>query len=201
MGMLSGENPQDVAERFRERTAPISGRCVKNPATLKQKIQHWFRRQRYARYRRQFEERISLAQKLWDWAQSEEIDLLALNIQYCMRDPRITATLMGAATPSQIEADVAAAQKEIPEWVWQALPGMGVTLPVTWIRAVKTSGSVLLKRGSGYFTRSFEAHHVSASAAKIENAMVTVAYPGLGAQVHRINNRNGNKDHCKQDSK
>ncbi|TFG71342.1 MAG: hypothetical protein E4H27_04840, partial [Anaerolineales bacterium] len=127
MGLLSGENPQVVAEKMQQRRRQYQ-EMHKESRNLTQKIQHWLRRQHYARYRRQFEERISLAQKLWDWAQSKDIDLLALNIQYCMRDPRITATLMGAATPAQIEADVAAAQKEIPEWVWQELSGRGVTL-------------------------------------------------------------------------
>ncbi|MDF1513081.1 MAG: hypothetical protein P1S60_04660, partial [Anaerolineae bacterium] len=65
-----------------------------------------------------------------DWAQSQDIDLLALNLQYCMRESRITATLLGAATPEQIEKDIQAAQAEIPAWVWEKLPQMGVPYPM-----------------------------------------------------------------------
>ena len=36
---------------------------------------------------------------------------------------------MGAATPAQIEADVAALQEQIPASIWEELPGMGVPLP------------------------------------------------------------------------
>jgi D-threo-aldose 1-dehydrogenase len=61
------------------------------------------------------------AQALWDWTQSQELDLLALNLQYITREPGITATLMGAATPAQIEADVAALTAELPEDIWAAL--------------------------------------------------------------------------------
>ncbi len=130
MGLLSGENPQAVVERFQERRRKYQ-EMNKKSRNLGQKLQHWMRRQRYARYRRQFVERISLAQELWDWTQSSDINLLALNLQFCMREPRIAATLIGAATPSQIEADVAAISEDIPERVWQELANMGVSLPVS----------------------------------------------------------------------
>ena len=86
---------------------------------------------RFAGFRRRMQERVNLAQKLWDWTQVLEINLLALNLQYCLREPRITATLMGAASPAQIEADIAALEEEIPESVWQSLPEMGIPLPET----------------------------------------------------------------------
>jgi aryl-alcohol dehydrogenase-like predicted oxidoreductase len=63
------------------------------------------------------------AEALYDFAQSAGISLLALNLQYILREPRIAATLMGAATPEQIEADVAALQTPIPDDVWEAMDG------------------------------------------------------------------------------
>jgi D-threo-aldose 1-dehydrogenase len=128
MGLLSGENPQHVVRRFRERRRRFQERN-KEARNFRQKLQHFSRMMRFARYRRRMEERVSQAQNLWNWAQAENVNLLALNLQYCLRDPRISAVLMGAATPSQIEADVAALGEKIPEVVWEKLPEMGIPLP------------------------------------------------------------------------
>jgi aryl-alcohol dehydrogenase-like predicted oxidoreductase len=51
------------------------------------------------------------------------VGLLALNLQYCMRERRIASTILGASTPSEIEADVAAACEPVPESVWDELRG------------------------------------------------------------------------------
>jgi D-threo-aldose 1-dehydrogenase len=129
MGLLSGENPQAVVRRFEERRRQYQARRGE-PHSLTQKLNYWMRRRRFARYRRHFDDMIIRAQTLWDWAQSSDINLLALNLQYCMREPRITAILLGAATPEQIEEDVSALTVSIPESAWEALPRMGVPLPV-----------------------------------------------------------------------
>ena len=65
---------------------------------------------------------IQRAEALWTWATERGVDLLAMNLQFCMRQPRIASTLIGASTPRHVEADVAAAQAQIPETVWEALP-------------------------------------------------------------------------------
>ncbi len=67
---------------------------------------------------------LERAQVLWDWTRSQDLDLLALNLHYIAREPGITATLMGAATPAQIEADVAALNVELPEDLWQPLTAL-----------------------------------------------------------------------------
>ena len=64
---------------------------------------------------------IERAQALWDWTQAQDLSLLALNLQYIARERGIAATLMGAATPEQIEADVAALQVEVPNHAWEEL--------------------------------------------------------------------------------
>ncbi len=66
-------------------------------------------------------ETFQRAQRLWDWTQSRNLSLLAANLQYIAREPRIVATLLGASTPEHIEADVAALTAEIPEDVWTEL--------------------------------------------------------------------------------
>jgi len=67
------------------------------------------------------EERMLRACALWDWAQARGVSLLALNLQFCMRESRIASTLAGASSPEEIETDVAAVSEGIPEDVWQEL--------------------------------------------------------------------------------
>ena len=59
--------------------------------------------------------------ELWNWAQERHVDLLALNLQFCLRETRITSTLVGCASPAQVEADVAALSEAISDSVWQEL--------------------------------------------------------------------------------
>jgi aryl-alcohol dehydrogenase-like predicted oxidoreductase len=66
-------------------------------------------------------EEIQLARRLWKFANQRGISLLALNLQYCMRELRIAATLLGAANENEIRADIEAISAEIPESVWQEL--------------------------------------------------------------------------------
>ena len=66
--------------------------------------------------------RFQRAHDLWEWTESLGINLLSLNLQFCMRETRISATLVGASSQSEIEADVMAVSEEIPEAIWQDLP-------------------------------------------------------------------------------
>jgi aryl-alcohol dehydrogenase-like predicted oxidoreductase len=66
-------------------------------------------------------ERVERACRLWDWAEARGVSLLALNLQFCTREKRIASTLVGAANPAEIEADVAAASEYIPEAFWLEL--------------------------------------------------------------------------------
>ena len=67
------------------------------------------------------EERLERACRLYDWAQSVNVSLLALNLQFCARERRIASTLVGASNPAEIEADVQALSEEIRDEVWQEL--------------------------------------------------------------------------------
>ena len=48
--------------------------------------------------------------------------MLALDLQFCLREKRISSTLVGAANPAEVESDIAAVLEEIPESIWQELP-------------------------------------------------------------------------------
>lgn len=66
-------------------------------------------------------EHICLARRLWQWGNGKGIGLLALNLQFCLRERRIASTLVGASTPEQVEADLAAVKQPIAEQVWAEL--------------------------------------------------------------------------------
>ncbi len=67
------------------------------------------------------EQRVKRACELWDWAQARGVSLLALNLQFCMRQQRIASTLIGASRPTRIENAIAAVSEQIPEDIWQEL--------------------------------------------------------------------------------
>jgi aryl-alcohol dehydrogenase-like predicted oxidoreductase len=101
MGLLGGRLPQEVAAEWQHRQPSRSPES---------------------------EEKLRQATALWEWCREWGVSLLALNLQFCDRPwfesphPRIAATLMGAATPEQIEEDVAAMAVQIPEEMWTELP-------------------------------------------------------------------------------
>jgi len=64
---------------------------------------------------------LARATELWQWCQDKGTSLLALALQYCMREARIASTLVGASTPEQIEADVKAATQPIPQDIWRQI--------------------------------------------------------------------------------
>jgi len=61
--------------------------------------------------------------ELWEWARKRNANLLALNLQFCVREPRISSTLVGCSNPAQVEADVAALSEPIPDALWEELHG------------------------------------------------------------------------------
>jgi aryl-alcohol dehydrogenase-like predicted oxidoreductase len=67
------------------------------------------------------DETLQRAHAIWQWAQARGIGMLALNLQYCMRDPRVASTLIGFSRPSRVDEDVAACMESIDEDVWREL--------------------------------------------------------------------------------
>lgn len=96
LGLLSGRDPYEVArERF-----------------------NWVEHEeseRAARYRTM----IHRAREMWEWAKEHDVSLLALAIQYSLRDPRVAANLMGVSHAERIEEDVAAVQTPIAPQIWE----------------------------------------------------------------------------------
>jgi D-threo-aldose 1-dehydrogenase len=90
-GLLGGHDPLQVA---REGAAAAHGPYVLGP------------------------DEVRRARAMWEWAGARGLSLLALNLQYCIRNRLIAATVMGASSPAEIESDVAALTDPIGEDVW-----------------------------------------------------------------------------------
>lgn len=65
-------------------------------------------------------ERVARAQEMWRWAADHGLDLLTLNLHFCLAQPLVHATLLGAATPAQLEADLAAIAAPVPAALWES---------------------------------------------------------------------------------
>ena len=62
-----------------------------------------------------------IAHKLWQWANENNLSLLNLAIQFCLRQPLIATNLSGSKNVSEIEQNVAAATSPIADEVWEEL--------------------------------------------------------------------------------
>ncbi len=61
---------------------------------------------------------VDAAKALWQWCQEEQVNLLQLAIQFCLKEPRIHANPIGSLNKEQLEANVSAACTPIEETVW-----------------------------------------------------------------------------------
>jgi aryl-alcohol dehydrogenase-like predicted oxidoreductase len=61
------------------------------------------------------------AREMREWAEARGVDIVALALQYCLRDQRVGVVLVGAGTPEEIEENVRAVTSDVPETVWAAL--------------------------------------------------------------------------------
>lgn len=61
------------------------------------------------------------AHKLWQWAADNNLSLLNLAIQFCLRHPLIATNLSGSKNANEIEQNFDAATTPIPDDVWKQL--------------------------------------------------------------------------------
>jgi aryl-alcohol dehydrogenase-like predicted oxidoreductase len=59
------------------------------------------------------------AKELWQWCQEEEVSLLQLALQFCLREERIHGNNIGNLNVEQLEANVRAASTPLPDDVWE----------------------------------------------------------------------------------
>ncbi|MDE0141497.1 MAG: aldo/keto reductase [Caldilineaceae bacterium] len=58
------------------------------------------------------------ARTYWNWCREEQIDLLQLAIQFCLREERIHGNPIGSLNVEQLEANIRAASTPLDESVW-----------------------------------------------------------------------------------
>lgn len=55
---------------------------------------------------------------MWEWCQARDIDLLTMNLQYCLAEPGVSALLLGASQPEHLDADLVALQAPVSAALW-----------------------------------------------------------------------------------
>ena len=67
------------------------------------------------------EDVINRVRMLWKWCMDREIDLGTLNLQYCLREPKIGSTVIGFSRPDRVDQNVEAYLASFDEEVWEEL--------------------------------------------------------------------------------
>ena len=62
------------------------------------------------------------AHQLWKWAEGNNLSLLNLAIQFCLRQPLIHMNLTGSKDAAEVEQNFVAATTPVPEEIWGKLP-------------------------------------------------------------------------------
>ena len=75
---------------------------------------------RYA-YREAAPAQVAHARKVADICERHGVPLPAAALQFSLRDPRVTATIVGMSKPQRVADTVALARHEIPDEMWAEL--------------------------------------------------------------------------------
>lgn len=64
---------------------------------------------------------LARARALWRWADEHKVDLGAVAVQYNLRNPHITTTLVGPRDADEVEANIRHATTVLPDGLWDKL--------------------------------------------------------------------------------
>jgi len=67
---------------------------------------------------------VAAANRVHDWCRAEGVPVLALALQFSLRQQRFDCTLLGAATAAEVRGCWEALHVEIPQAVWDRLPAL-----------------------------------------------------------------------------
>lgn len=62
---------------------------------------------------------VSKAREIWKWCLEEDVNLLQLALQFCLREKRIHGNNIGNLNIEQLEANMRAASTPLPDEVWE----------------------------------------------------------------------------------
>jgi aryl-alcohol dehydrogenase-like predicted oxidoreductase len=68
---------------------------------------------------------VVAAKRLYDWCRAQDVPMLAVVLQFCLRQSLIDCTLTGAKSESEVRENLAAIRDPLPEWVWDGLQETG----------------------------------------------------------------------------
>ena len=71
-----------------------------------------------AQRRYRIDDDADAARAIWQWCREEQIDLLQLAVQFCLRENRIHGNPIGSLNVEQLEANIRAASMPLDESVW-----------------------------------------------------------------------------------
>jgi D-threo-aldose 1-dehydrogenase len=71
---------------------------------------------------------LARAHALWHWAKEHGVDLGAVAVQYHLRNPHITTTLIGPRDAGEVEANIRHATARLPAGIWDELERLLATL-------------------------------------------------------------------------
>ena len=60
------------------------------------------------------------------WAMERGVSLLALALQFCLREPRIHGNPLGNQNIAELEQNVAAVTAPLPEGIWEEFAAAGL---------------------------------------------------------------------------
>lgn len=64
------------------------------------------------------------ARRWWEWAREREVSILAVALQFALRNPNVSCVLVGAKTPKEIEENLAAITTPLPDGIWREVDAM-----------------------------------------------------------------------------
>jgi aryl-alcohol dehydrogenase-like predicted oxidoreductase len=70
---------------------------------------------------------IDAARRFFQWCQARGVSMFQVVFQFCLRQPLIHCTLVGAKTPAELEENLQAATTPLPETIWEDLALLNLT--------------------------------------------------------------------------
>jgi aryl-alcohol dehydrogenase-like predicted oxidoreductase len=70
---------------------------------------------------------VAAAQRLYEWSQANNVPMVAVVLQYCLRQPLIDCTLSGAKTAAEVAQNLMYLRMEFPASLWEDLEALHLT--------------------------------------------------------------------------
>jgi len=72
---------------------------------------------------------VATASRLYAWCREKGVSMLAVVLQFCLRQPQLNCTLTGAKSVAELSQNLAAVRTPLPEALWSELQELHLTDP------------------------------------------------------------------------